>query len=192
VRDQAQIKQQLLALPNEWKAVDVLINNAGLAAGLEPTQEADTADWEAMIDTNVKGLLYMTREILPQMIARNVGHIINVGSISGHQVYPKGGVYCATKFAVNAISLGLRMDLMGTPVRVSVVSPGAVETEFSVVRFKGDAARASAVYDGFAPLQADDIADAILYCATRPLHVNVSEILVMPTAQAAAGMIAKV
>lgn len=190
VRDYSKIKNQLAALPADFKNIDILINNAGLAAGLETMQEANTDDWEAMIDTNVKGLLYMTREIVPQMIARKSGHIINMGSIAGHQVYPKAGVYCATKSAVNAISLGLRMDLMGTPIRVSVVSPGAVETEFSMVRFKGDTSRAAAVYEGYDPLQAEDIADAILYCATRPLHVNVSEIWVMPTAQAAAGMVA--
>ncbi|MCX7121337.1 MAG: SDR family NAD(P)-dependent oxidoreductase [Gammaproteobacteria bacterium] len=191
VRDYTMIKKQLAALPSEWKTVDVLINNAGLAAGLETIQEADVQDWEDMIDTNLKGLLYMTREISPQMVQRKSGHIINITSISGHQVYPKGGVYCATKHAVVALSEGLRMDLLGTNVRVSMVSPGAVETEFSLVRMKGDVDRAAAVYEGWTPLKSADIADAVLYCASRPLHVNVSEILVMPTAQAAVGMIAK-
>lgn len=191
VRDQAQIKKQLSNLPAEWKDIDVLINNAGLAAGMELVQEADVQDWEDMIDTNVKGLLYVTRQILPQMVEKKSGHIINLGSVSSHQVYPKGAVYCATKHAVAALSLGLRMDLMGTNVRVSMVSPGAVETAFSSVRFKGDEKKAAAIYAGYEPLQAADIADAILYCATRPLHVNVSEIFIMPTAQTAVGMIAK-
>ena len=191
VRDHVAIKKQLSDLPDQWKTIDVLINNAGLAAGMDTVQEANVQDWADMIDTNLNGLLYMTREISPQMVVRQSGHIINIASISGHQVYPKGAVYCATKHAVVAFSQGLRMDLSGSQVRVSVISPGAVETEFSLVRLKGDANRAAAVYEGFEPLKAEDIADAVLYCATRPLHVNVSEIIVMPTAQAAVGMIAK-
>jgi NADP-dependent 3-hydroxy acid dehydrogenase YdfG len=171
-----------------WKSVDILINNAGLAAGLDFLQEGSIDDWETMIDTNVKGLLYVTRAILPQMIKRNSGHIVNVGSIAGHQVYPKGAVYCATKQAVNALSNALRMDLMGTALRVSSVDPGAVETNFSKVRFKGDEARAAAVYEGMTPLQPDDVADAIVYCITRPPHVNVNEIIIMPTDQASATM----
>ncbi|MCX7125788.1 MAG: SDR family NAD(P)-dependent oxidoreductase, partial [Gammaproteobacteria bacterium] len=185
VRDHAAIKKQLSDLPDQWKTIDVLINNAGLAAGMDTIPEANVQDWEDMIDTNLKGLLYMTREISAQMLARKSGHIINIASISGYDVYPKGAVYCATKHAVVALSKGLRMDLLGSQVRVSVISPGAVETEFSLVRLKGDANRAAAVYEGFEPLKAEDIADAVLYCATRPLHVNVSEIIVMPTAQAA-------
>lgn len=191
VRDHAQIKKQLSALPDHLKNIDILINNAGLAAGLTSIQAGDVADWETMIDTNMKGLLYMTREILPNMVANNAGHIINIGSISGHTVYPNGVVYCATKHAVKALSEGLRMDLFGTKIRVSSVDPGAVETNFSLVRYKGDAERAKKVYEGFDPLRAEDIADAVLYCATRPAHVNVSEMIVMPTDQAAVHMIAR-
>lgn len=185
------IAATLKALPKEWQTVDILVNNAGLAAGLDAIQEGSIDDWEAMIDTNFKGLLYVTRGIIPQMIARNSGHIINIGSIAGHYVYPKGVVYCATKYAVNAITNGLRMDLFGTQVRVSTVDPGAVETNFSLVRFKGDENRAAAMYEGMEPLTADDVADAVLYCATRPPHVNISEMIIMPTDQAAATMIAR-
>lgn len=191
VRDYAQIKKQLSTLPDHLKNIDILINNAGLAAGLTSIQAGDVADWEAMIDTNMKGLLYMTREILPNMVEKNAGHVINIGSISGHTVYPNGVVYCATKHAVKALSQGLRMDLLGTKIRVSSVDPGAVETNFSLVRYKGDAERAKKVYEGFDPLRATDIADAVLYCATRPVHVNVSEMIVMPTDQAAVHMIAR-
>ncbi len=191
VRNHVQVNCQLAALPADWKNVSVLINNAGLAAGLDAIQDADVQDWEDMINTNVKGLLYVTKAILPMMIDNNAGHIINIGSIAGHSVYPKGVVYCATKQAVNVLSTGLRMDLLGTNIRVSSVDPGAVETNFSHVRFKGDAERAAKVYEGFQPLAASDIADAIVYCATRPLHVNVSEMIVMPTAQAAVSMIAR-
>src|SRR3989338_4330541 len=186
-----EIINELSTLPEKFKNIDILINNAGLAAGRDAVQNADVNDWEEMINTNIKGLLYMTHEILPQMITRNAGHIINIGSIAGHAVYPNGAVYCATKFAVKALSEGLRMDLLGTNIRVSSVDPGAVETNFSNVRFKGDVERAAKVYEGFEPLKASDIADAILYCATRPAHVNVSEILIMPTAQVAVGMIAR-
>jgi NADP-dependent 3-hydroxy acid dehydrogenase YdfG len=189
VRHYAEIKKALAALPEQWQRVDILLNNAGLAAGLDTVQEGDVQDWEDMIDTNVKGLLYMTKEILPQMVARDAGHIINIGSIAGHHTYPKGAVYCATKYAVNALSNGLRMDLFGTKVRVSTVDPGAVETNFSTVRFKGDATRAASVYEGMEPLTPHDIADAVLYCATRPPHVNISEIIIMPTDQAAATMV---
>ncbi len=144
-----------------------------------------------MIDTNVKGLLYVTKEILPGMIERNSGHIINIGSISGHQVYPKGAVYCATKHAVNALTQGLRMDLLGTKVRVSTVDPGAVETNFSIVRFKGDKERAAAVYEGRDALTPNDVADAVLYCATRPSHVNISEVIIMPTDQVSVTMVSR-
>jgi len=191
VLDHAQIKKQLSTLPENLKHIDVLINNAGLAAGLSSVQEGDVTDWETMIDTNIKGLLYMTREILPGMVAREEGHIINIGSISGHTVYPNGVVYCATKHAVKALSQGLRMDLLGTKIRVSSVDPGAVETNFSLVRYKGDVERARKVYEGFDPLRAQDIAEAVLFCATRPPHVNVSEMIVMPTDQAAVHMIAR-
>ncbi|OAI48742.1 NAD(P)-dependent oxidoreductase [Gammaproteobacteria bacterium SCGC AG-212-F23] len=183
------IKKAFASLPDEWKKVDILINNAGLAAGLDFFQEGDINDWETMIDTNVKGLLYVTKAVLPEMIARNTGHIISIGSIAGHETYPKGAVYCATKAAVNVISQGLRMDLSGKNIRVSTVDPGAVETNFSRVRFKGDEKRAAAVYAGMQPLTAEDIANAIVYCATRPAHVNVSEIIIMPTAQASATIV---
>ncbi len=183
------VKDALNSLPPEWKDIDVLLNNAGLAAGLDNFQDGDVQDWEAMLDTNVKGLLYVTKALLPHMIARNSGHIINIGSIAGHTTYPKGAVYCATKAAVNVLSNGLRMDLYGTKIRVSTVDPGAVETDFSLVRFKGDEKRAASVYEGMTPLSANDIADAVLYCATRPAHVNISEVIIMPTDQAAATMV---
>lgn len=186
VRDLAHVKQSLQSLPAPWRDIDVLLNNAGLAAGLDVLQEGSVDDWEAMIDTNIKGLLYVTRELLPHMISRNTGHIINIGSIAGHQAYPKGAVYCATKAAVNMLSQGLRMDLSGTQIRVSTVDPGAVMTNFSNVRFKGDAKRAAAVYEGLDALTAEDIADAIFYCASRPPHVNISEVIIMPTEQASA------
>jgi NADP-dependent 3-hydroxy acid dehydrogenase YdfG len=188
VSQQTQVAQTLKDLPDSWKHIDILLNNAGLAAGLDPIQEGKLSDWEEMINTNVKGLLYVTREILPGMIERSSGHIINIGSIAGHQVYPKGAVYCATKMAVKALSEGLRMDLSGTPIRVTSVDPGAVETNFSRVRFKGDDQRAASVYEGIEPLTADDIADTILFCASRPARVNISEVIIMPTAQASATM----
>ena len=191
VRDLAQVVSSLNALPPAFRDIDILLNNAGLAAGLDSVQEGDIEDWEQMIDTNVKGLLYVTRQILPKMIARNAGHIINIGSIASHYVYPKGAVYCATKYAVNALSNGLRMDLFGTKIRVSSVDPGAVETNFSAVRFKGDLQRAAAVYEGMKSLSADDVADAVLFCASRPAHVNISEVIIMPTDQAAATMVAR-
>jgi 3-hydroxy acid dehydrogenase/malonic semialdehyde reductase len=191
VREQAQVKEVMHSLPEQWKKIDVLINNAGLAAGLDVLHEGDVQDWEAMIDTNIKGLLYVTREILPEMVAKNSGHIINIGSIAGHQVYAKGVVYCATKHAVKALSEGLRLDLSGTYIRVSSVEPGAVETNFSAVRFKGDTARAAAVYKGMQPLTPEDVADAVLYCATRPAHINISDVIIMPTSQASATMIAR-
>ena len=191
VTQKDQVNAAIDALPPAWQEISILLNNAGLAAGLETIQEGNIDDWEAMIDTNVKGLLYMTRKILPQMVQRNQGHIINIGSIAGHTVYPKGAVYCATKYAVNALSNGLRMDLFGTKIRVSTVDPGAVETDFSLVRFKGDAARAATIYEGMDALTPDDVADAVLYCATRPAHVNISEVIIMPTDQAAATMVAR-
>lgn len=188
VRKYDDVTEAFNTLPAKWKNIDVLLNNAGLAAGLDSLQEGLVQDWEEMIDTNFKGLLYVTRQILPHMIEKNAGHIINIGSIAGHYVYPKGAVYCATKYAVNALSNGLRMDLFGTKIRVSTIDPGAVETNFSMVRFKGDSERAAAVYEGIDALTPDDIADAVLYCATRPPHVNISEVIIMPTAQASATM----
>jgi 3-hydroxy acid dehydrogenase/malonic semialdehyde reductase len=184
VRDQRAVDKAVTGLPPEWRAIEILVNNAGLSRGLDKLPQGQIGDWEEMIDTNVKGLLYVSRAVIPGMIERAKGHIINIGSIAGHEVYPGGNVYCATKFAVRAMSQGLRLDLNGTPIRVSEVSPGMVETEFSLVRFHGDAERAGKVYQGLAPLLPDDVADAVVWCATRPLHVNVSELVVMPTAQA--------
>jgi serine 3-dehydrogenase len=186
VRDQPAVESAITSLPPEWEAIEVLVNNAGLSRGLDKLHEGKLQDWEEMIDTNVKGLLYVSRAVIPGMVKRGVGHIINLGSIAGHEVYPGGNVYCATKSAVRALSQGLRIDLLGTPLRVSNVEPGMVETEFSLVRFHGDEARADKVYDGITPLTPDDIADAIVYCATRPPHVNIAEMIVMPTAQASA------
>lgn len=191
VTDRASVQALPETLPPAWREIAVLINNAGLAAGLDPIQTANIDDWEAMINTNIKGLLYMTRALLPAMVARNAGHIINIGSIAGHFVYPNGVVYSATKHAVKALSEGLRMDLFGTKLRVTSIDPGAVHTEFSEVRFKGNKARAEAVYQGMDALTANDIADAAVYCASRPPHVNISEMIIMPTDQAAATMIAR-
>ena len=189
VRDADAVPRALAARPEAWQAIDVLVNNAGLASGLDPVQSADLEDWEKMIDTNVKGLLYVTRAVVPGMIARGRGHVVNIGSTAGHTVYPGGTVYCATKHAVNAITQGLKMDLHGTPVRVSTVDPGLVETEFSVVRFHGDQARADDVYRGMTPLTPDDVADAVVYCASRPPHVNISEVILMPVAQSSATLV---
>jgi len=184
VRNAEAVAAAVAGLPDEWKAVEVLVNNAGLSRGLSKLHEGEIRDWEEMIDTNVKGLLYVSRAVIPGMVARGRGHVINIGSIAGHEVYPSGNVYCATKFGVKALSKGMRMDLTGTGLRVSSVDPGMVETEFSLVRFRGDGERAAKVYQGLDPLTPDDVADAVVYCATRPPHVNVSEMIVMPTAQA--------
>lgn len=184
VRDEEAVKAHLGSLAAPWAAVDILVNNAGLSRGLSKLHEGASTDWQEMIDTNINGLLYVTRAILPGMVARGRGHVINLGSLAGHEVYPGGAVYCATKHAVRALSRGLRMDLLGTPIRVSSVDPGMVETEFSVVRFHGDATRAANVYKGIDPLVGTDVADVVLYCATRPPHVNIDDVLMMPTAQA--------
>jgi serine 3-dehydrogenase len=189
VRDQTAVQSAIDSLPDEWHAIDILVNNAGLSRGLDPIHEGKIEDWEEMIDTNVKGLLYISRAVLPGMVERGRGHVINIGSIAGHEVYPKGNVYCATKHAVGAITKGMRIDLLGTGVRVSTVDPGLVETEFSIVRFRGDEERAENVYKGLAPLAGDDVADAVLYCATRPAHVDVAELILLPTAQATATMV---
>jgi len=189
VRDQPAMERAVNGLPPEWTAIDVLVNNAGLSRGLDKVYEGKLDDWEEMIDVNIKGLLYVSRAVIPGMVKRGHGHIINIGSIAGREVYPGGNVYCATKFAVDALSKGMRLDLSGTGLRVSQVSPGMVETEFSLVRFRGDKERAGKVYQGLTPLSPDDIADAIVYCATRPPHVNISEMLVMPTAQASTTMV---
>ncbi len=184
VRRQPDVAKAVAGLPAEWAAIDILVNNAGLSRGLDKLHEGLLSDWEEMIDTNVKGLLYVSRAVLPGMVGRGRGHVINIGSIAGHDVYPGGNVYCATKFAVNALSRSLRMDLVTTPVRVSTVDPGMVETEFSLVRFHGESDRAAAVYKGITPLSGEDVADAVVYCASRPAHVTIAEMIVMPTSQA--------
>lgn len=186
VRNYAEVEKHLANLPERWKNIDVLVNNAGLAVGLNPIQEGDVDDWERMIDTNIKGLLYVTRTVSPGMIKRKSGHIINIGSIAAKEVYANGSVYCATKHAVKALSQGMRLDMVNYGIKVTLVCPGAVETEFSVVRFKGDQSRADKVYDGFVPLAAEDIADAIYYAVSAPDHVDVQDVLVMPKAQASA------
>jgi NADP-dependent 3-hydroxy acid dehydrogenase YdfG len=189
VRDRPAVERAIEGLPAEWSQIDVLVNNAGLAAGLEPVQEGDPDDWDKMVDTNVKGLLYVTRAVLPGMLARNRGHVINIGSIAGHQTYPNGAVYCATKAAVDRITIGLRMDVLGTGVKVSTVDPGLVETEFSVVRFHGDADRAGQVYAGVRPLSGEDIAETVVWVASRPPHVQVAEVIVLASAQASPTMV---
>ncbi|WP_158796813.1 SDR family oxidoreductase [Pedobacter sp. L105] len=189
VRDKAVLSTVLEVLPEEWKAVDVLINNAGLSQGLEPIDKGDTDDWDTMIDTNVKGLLYVTKIVSNWMIKHQKGHIINIGSIAGKEVYPNGSVYCASKHAVDALNKGMRLDLLPHGIKVTAINPGMVETEFSVVRFKGDEEKAKKVYDGFDPLQAIDIADAIWFAVSRPAHVNINDMLIMPTAQASAGLV---
>jgi 3-hydroxy acid dehydrogenase/malonic semialdehyde reductase len=186
VRDRRAVATIMDRLPEQWKNIEFLVNNAGLGRGLDNLYEGITDDWEEMIDTNIKGLLYITRAVLPGMVARKKGTIINLGSISGHEVYPKGNVYCATKHAVDALTKGMRLDLVDSPVRVCSVDPGLVETEFSVVRFHGDADRARAAYENFTPLTADDVADVILFCATRPQHVTLADVIVLPTHQASA------
>lgn len=183
VRNHAQVEAAIQQLTKDKIEIDILVNNAGLALSTDKMQDAKVSNWDTMIDTNVKGLLYVTRAILPTMVKKNHGHIINIGSISGHSCYVSGNVYCATKHAVRAISKSLRLDLMGTAIRVSEIDPGAVETEFSEVRWN-DKEKAKKIYEGFTPLVANDIADAVIYCATRPPHVNVAELVVYPQAQA--------
>lgn len=184
VRDRPAVEAALTNLPAKWQAIDLLINNAGLSRGLDKLHEGSIDDWEEMIDTNVKGLLYVSRAVIPGMVARGRGHVVNVGSIAGRQTYPAGNVYCASKAAVKALSEGLKIDLLGTPIRVSEIQPGLVNTEFSSVRFHGDRPRADAVYQGLTPLSGEDIAEIILFLVTRPAHVNISEVLVVPTDQA--------
>lgn len=183
-KNRASIESALTNLPDNWSSVDILINNAGLSRGLDKLHEGSFQDWEEMIDTNIKGLLYLTRLIVPGMVSRGRGHVVNLGSTAGHYTYPNGNVYCATKAAVRVISEGLKQDLLGTAVRVSCVDPGLVETEFSQVRFRGDTERAKQVYQGLTPLTPADVADVVFFCVTRPPHVNISEVLVMPTDQA--------
>jgi 3-hydroxy acid dehydrogenase/malonic semialdehyde reductase len=189
IRSHEQVVHHLESLPDDLKQVDVLVNNAGLSQGLDPIQNGSYADWDTMIDTNVKGLLYVSKIVSNWMISNGRGHIINLGSIAGKNVYPNGNVYCATKAAVDALNMGMRMDLLPHGIKVTAVHPGAVETEFSEVRFKGDKGRAKKVYEGFTPLTAQDVADTIWYVASRPAHVNINDLVLMPTAQATGTMI---
>ena len=191
VRDREAVLGAINSLPDEWKNIDVLVNNAGNAHGLSSIQDGNMDDWDAMIDINVKGLLNITKSIIPGMVQRGTGHVINIGSIAGKETYPNGNVYCASKHAVDAINNGMRMDLNGTGVKVSQVCPGLVETEFSMVRFKGDSERSSLVYEGFDPLTAIDIAEIIQFMVTRPKHVNLSDVIVLPLAQASATLVNK-
>ena len=184
IRDQNAVIKACEQLAGKWENVDVLVNNAGLAAGLSHIHEGSVDDWDQMIDTNIKGLLYMTRMISPGMVKRKKGHIINIGSIAGKEAYEKGNVYCATKFAVDGLTQGMRIDLVDHGIKVTSIDPGAAETEFSLVRFKGDSTMADHVYDGYTPLYGEDIAEAILFVVTRPSHVNIDDMLIMPAAQA--------
>jgi NADP-dependent 3-hydroxy acid dehydrogenase YdfG len=189
VSDSNAVTAAFSQLANNWQNIDILVNNAGLALNMDKLPIGNIDDWDQMINTNIKGLLYVTRAVLPRMMQNNHGHIINIGSIAGHEVYTGGAVYCATKFAVNALTKSLRKDLIGTKIRVSSVDPGAVETEFSNIRFKGDLERAKKLYEGFEPLTADDIADAVFYCASRRSNVNIQDLVIMPVAQAAIDVI---
>lgn len=186
VRDAEAVFRTFDGLPDEWKSVEVLVNNAGLSRGLDKLHEGKLQDWNEMIDTNVKGLLNVNRAVIPQMIDRGRGTIVHIGSISGRQVYPGGSVYCATKYAVRALTEGLRLDLLGSGIRVTSVDPGLVETEFSLVRFHGDRSRADATYRGMTPLTGDDIAEVVVFAASRPDHVQLADVLVLPTDQASA------
>lgn len=189
VRNHKDVQIAVRNLPDEWRNIEILINNAGLSRGLSKIQEGLLLDWEEMLDTNVKGLLYVTKEIIPLMMANKSGHIVNVGSVAGHEVYVGGNVYCASKHAVDALTKGMRMDLNGTPIKVSTIDPGLAETEFSIVRFHGDKKRARGVYKGLTPLTAEDIAEAIEFIVTREDHVNITEMIVMPKAQASATIV---
>ncbi len=191
VRDSQKAKQQIDNLPEEWKEIDVLVNNAGLALGLEPEYEGDLNDWEVMIDTNIKGLLTMTRLVVPGMVERNSGHVINIGSVAGDAAYAGGNVYCATKAAVKALTDGLRIDVANTAIRVTTLKPGLVETNFSNVRFHGDNERATKVYQGIKPLTGDDIADVAVYAANAPAHVQIAEVLILATHQASGSVIVR-
>jgi NADP-dependent 3-hydroxy acid dehydrogenase YdfG len=191
IRDQHAVEKAFNGLPQPWQKVDVLINNAGNAHGLDPIQKGDVRDWDAMIDINVKGLLYITKMVIPGMVERQSGHIVNLGSIAGKEVYPNGNVYSASKFAVDALTKGMRMDLNTHGIKVTAIHPGLVETEFSLVRFKGDEERASSVYKGFKPLLAQDIAEVIRYVLQQPEHVVLADITIFPTAQASSTLVRK-
>lgn len=189
VRNSSAVKRAFKSLPLKWQKIDILVNNAGLSRGLDKLHEGSLQDWEEMIDTNVKGLLYVSRAVIPGMVERNSGHIINIGSIAGHEVYPKGNVYCATKHAVDALTKGMRLDLVDTDVRVTTIDPGLAETEFSMVRFRGDVNKAKAVYTGIQPLSAEDVADAVIYAASRPVNVVVAEMILLANKQASSTVV---
>lgn len=191
VRNKEEVSKAIQNLPQKFKTIDVLINNAGNAHGLDPIQSGNVEDWDAMIDINVKGLLYVSREIIPQMVERGAGHIINIGSLAGKEVYPNGNVYSASKHAVDAINQGMRIDLNGKGIRVGAINPGLVETNFSEVRFKGDSERAKSVYRGYKALKPEDIAELVVFVVTRPAHVNIADLLVLPTAQASSTIVHK-
>ncbi|HEK19871.1 MULTISPECIES: SDR family oxidoreductase [unclassified Mucilaginibacter] len=191
VRNREEVSRSLDGLPSRWREVDVLINNAGLSQGLDPLNQGSYDDWDTMIDTNIKGLLYVSKIVSNWMITNGHGHIINIGSIAGKEVYPNGNVYCATKHAVDALNKAMRVDLLQHGIKVTAIHPGMVETEFSEVRFKGDKDRAKKVYEGFEPLKAEDIADTIWFVVSRPAHVNINDLLIMPTAQATATNVLK-
>ncbi|MBL0343166.1 MAG: SDR family NAD(P)-dependent oxidoreductase [Bacteroidetes bacterium] len=184
VRKNDDVQRSISSLPHDWKKIDVLVNNAGLASGLSPIHKGDILDWEIMIDTNVKGLLYVSKAIMPGMVERKKGHIINIGSIAGKEAYAKGNVYCATKHAVDALSKSMRIDLLPYGIKVTAINPGAAETEFSIVRFKGDNEKAAQVYKGYEPLKPEDIADVVFFAASRPDHVVLNDIIITPLAQA--------
>ena len=191
VRKRTEVESVINDLPEEWKKIDILVNNAGLAAGMSHIDDGDTDDWDQMIDTNVKGLLYVTRAVAPLMVARNRGHIFNISSIAGKDVYENGNVYCATKSAVDALSKAMRIDLLKHSIRITNIAPGMAETEFSIVRFKGDKEKADAVYQGVEALTAEDIADIVYFCATLPAHVCINDLSVTPTQQAGVGKMFK-
>lgn len=191
IRNKKEVEQAIHSLSDEWRAINILVNNAGLASGLDPFQNGSIEDWDKMIDTNVKGLLYISRRVIPLMIANKNGHIVNISSIAAKEVYANGNVYCASKHAVDAITKGMRIDLLKEGIKVSSISPGLVDTEFSEVRFHGDSKRAAEVYKGYEPLHAKDIAETIWFVATRPPHVNINDILIMPTVQATSVYIEK-
>lgn len=191
VRNRQAVEEALNSLPDSFKTIDVLVNNAGNAHGLDSIAEGNPDDWDAMIDINVKGLLYVSKAIIPQMVERKAGHIINIGSIAGKEVYPKGNVYCASKHAVDAINKGMLQDLNPFGIKVTAINPGLVETEFSLVRFKGDEDRAKSVYQGYQPLRPEDVAEVILFALSRPAHVNISDLVLLPTAQASATIVKK-
>lgn len=192
VRNRESVKAAVESIPPEWRKIDILINNAGLAAGSDPLQDGNTEDWEQMIDTNIKGLLFVTKNVFPLLLQSECPHIVNIGSIAGKEVYAKGNVYCATKFAVDALTRGMRIDMLSRGIKVSQVAPGAAETEFSQVRFKGDMEAAANVYKGFKPLEAEDIANAVLWITSLPAHVNINDLVIMPTAQASPGYFHKI